>query len=130
IRYFDAHLAVTGENLYTAMKPKFDGMKYFVMHSVLPDGKNVFDFADVGDGSLNRNGTSKRESLYSEYDIMYRFAVVYHDPEAQAVGDYLRTQTELETREPMWAFLSRDASVKPAPLSQIPLSHYFKDNDT
>jgi hypothetical protein len=130
IRYFDAHLAVTGENLYIPMKPKFEGMKYFVMHSVLPDGKNVFDFADVGDGALNRNGTSKRESLYSEYDIMYRFAAIYRDAEAQAVGDYLRTQTELETREPMWAFLSRDASVKPSQLSKLPLSHYFKDNDT
>ncbi|HKX82976.1 MAG TPA: DUF4962 domain-containing protein, partial [Pyrinomonadaceae bacterium] len=130
IRYFDAHWAVTGENLYAPMKSKFDGMKYFVMHSVLPDGKNVFDFADVGDGALNRNGISKRESLYSEYDILYRFAAVYTDSEAQAVGDYLRTKTDLETREPMWAFLSRNASVKPAPLSRIPLTHHFKDNDT
>ncbi|HLA96300.1 MAG TPA: DUF4962 domain-containing protein, partial [Pyrinomonadaceae bacterium] len=130
VRYFDAHLASTGEDLYAAMKPKFDGMKYFVMHSVLPDGKNVFDFADIGDGALNRNGTSKRESIYSEYDIMYRFAAVYRDAEAQAVGDYLRTQTELETREPMWAFLSRDPTVKAASLSQIPLQYHFKDNDT
>lgn len=130
IRYFDAHLAVTGENLYAPMKPKLDGMKYFVLHSVLPDGENVFDFADVGDGSLNRNGTSKRESLYSEYDIIYRFAAIYKDPQAQTIGDYLRTQTKLETREPMWAFLSRDPSVKPANLSVIPLQYHFKDNDT
>ncbi len=130
IRYFDAHLAVTGEDLYTRMKPKFDGMKYFVMHSVLPDGENVFDFADIGDGSLNRNQTSKRESLYSEYDILYRFAAVYRDPEAQAVADFMRTRTKLETREPMWAFLNRDPKVKPAPLSQIPLQYHFKDNDT
>lgn len=130
IRYFDAHLAATGEDLYAVMKPKFDGMKYFVMHSVLPDGENVFDFADVGDGALNRNGTSKRESLYSEYDILYRFAAIYKDAQAQAVGDYLRTQTKLETREPMWAFLNRDASVKPAPISELPLHYYFKDNDT
>lgn len=130
IRYFDAHLAATGENLYTRMKPKFDGMKYFVMHSVLPDGKNVFDFADIGDGSLNRNGTSARESIHSEYDILYRFAAVYRDAEAQAVGDFLRTNTKLETREPMWAFLARDPDLKPAPLSQIPLQYHFKDNDT
>jgi hypothetical protein len=130
IRYFDAHLAATGEDLYAAMKPKFDGMKYFAMHSVLPDGENVFDFADIGDGSLNRNGTSKRESIYSEYDIMYRFAAAYRDAEAQAVGDFLRTRTELKTREPMWAFLSHDPHIKPAPLSQIPLSFHFKDNDT
>lgn len=130
IRYFDAHLATTGEDLYAPMKPKLDGMKYFVMHSVLPDGENVFDFADVGDGALNRNGTSKRESIYSEYDILYRLAAVYKDPQAQAVGDYLSTQTKLETREPMWAFISRDPSVKPSNLSEIPLQYHFKDNDT
>ena len=130
VRYFDAHLASTGENLYLRMKPKFDGMKYFVMHSVLPDRKNVFDFADIGDGSSNRNGTGQRESIYSEYDILYRFAQIYRDPQAQAVGDFLRTQTELKTREPMWAFINRDNDLKPASLSQIPLWHHFKDNDT
>lgn len=130
IRYFDAHLSATGEDLYALMKPKFDGMKYFAMHSVLPDGENVFDFADIGDGSLNRNGTSKRESIYSEYDILYRFAAVYKDRQAQAVGDFLRTGTKLETREPMWAFLARNPDLKPAALSEIPLRHYFKDNDT
>lgn len=130
IRYFDAHRAATGEDLYAVMKPKFDGMKYFAMHSVLPDGENLFDFADIGDGSLNRNGTSKRESVYSEYDILYRFASVYKDTQAQAVGDYMRTQTKLETREAMWAFINRDPSVKPASLSEIPLHYYFKDNDT
>lgn len=130
IRYFDAHLAATGENLYVVMKPKFEGMKYFAMHSVLPDGENVFDFADIGDGALNRNGTSKRESTYSEYDILYRFASVYKDSEAQKIGDFLRTETTLETREPMWAFLSYDPSVRAAALSDIPLQHHFKDNDT
>ncbi|MGB4987996.1 MAG: DUF4962 domain-containing protein [Pyrinomonadaceae bacterium] len=130
IRYFDAHLAATGENLYTQMRPKLAGMKYYAMHSVLPDGENVFDFADIGDGSLNRNGTSKREILYSEYDILYRLAAVYQDGEAQAVADYLRTKTKLGTREPMWAFISHDPSIKAAPLSQIPLQYHFEDNDT
>ncbi len=130
IRYFDAHLSATGENLYRAMQPKLNGMKYFAMHSVLPDGENVFDFADIGDGALNRNGTGKRENLYAEYDIMYRLAAVYRDPKAQAVGDYLRTQTKLGTREPMWAFISRDHSINAAPLEEIPPYHYFKDNDT
>src|SRR4051812_15189232 len=46
IRYFDAHLAATGENLYTMMRPKLINMKYYAMHSMLPDGKNAFDFAD------------------------------------------------------------------------------------
>lgn len=130
IRYFDAHLAATGENLYEPMKSKFAQMKYFAMHSILPDRANVFDFADVGDGSLNRNGTSKRENLYGEYDILYRFAGVYQDSEAQTVGDFIRKDTTFGTREPMWAFINHDEKLKPAVLSEIPTQVYFADNDT
>lgn len=130
IRYFDAHKQITGENLYQPMRPKFERMKYFVMHSILPDRENVFDFADVGDGSLNRNKESKRESLYGEFDILYRFAGIYQDAEAQTIADFVRTETKLDTREPMWAFINHDANLKPAPLAQIPTYVYFDDNDT
>ncbi|MBA3633973.1 MAG: DUF4962 domain-containing protein [Acidobacteria bacterium] len=130
IRYFDAHLEATGENLYLPMRDKFAGMKYYAMHSILPDGENVFDFADVGDGALNRNGTSKREKLYGEYDILYRFAGIYRDARAQTIADFIRKETTFETREPMWAFINHDAGLKPAPLIQIPLQVYFDDNDT
>jgi Domain of unknown function (DUF4962)/Heparinase II/III-like protein len=130
IRYFDVHKQVTGENLYAPMKPRFEKMKLFAMHSILPDHQNVFDFADVGDGSLNRNGTSKREKLYGEYDILYRFAGVYQDAQAQTVADFIRTETKLDTREPMWAFINHDANLKAAPLSSLPTSVYFNDNDT
>lgn len=130
IRYFDAHLQATGENLYEPMRGKFVKMKYFVTHSILPDRENVFDFADVGDGSLNRNGTSKREKLYGEYDILYRFASVYRDSQAQTIADFIRTETNFDTREPMWAFINHDSNLKPAPLSDIPTSVYFEDNDT
>lgn len=130
IRYFDAHQQITGENLYQPMKPKFERMKYFVMHSILPDRENVFDFADVGDGSLNRNKESKRESLYGEYDILYRFASVYQDAQAQTIADFIRTETAFDTREPMWAFINRDANLKPVPLAEIPRGVYFDDNDT
>ena len=130
IRYFDAHLAATGENLYEPMRAKFAQMKYFAMHSILPDRANVFDFADVGDGALNRNGVSRREKLYGEYDILYRFAAVYKDEQAQSVADFIRTETTFGTREPMWAFINRDSTVKPAALSEIPTNVYFTDNDT
>lgn len=98
IRYFDVHKRVTGEDLYLPMRSKLVGMKYYVMLSILPDGENVFDFADIGDGSLNRNGTSKCESIYGEYDILYRLASVYRDPEAQAVANFVANSTKLETR--------------------------------
>ncbi len=130
IRYFDAHKQITGENLYEPMKSKFKQMKYFAMHSILPDRENVFDFADVGDGSLNRNRTSKREKLYGEYDILYRFAGVYQDSEAQTIADFIRTETDFGTREPMWAFINHDEKLKAAPLSEIPTQVYFDDNDT
>jgi hypothetical protein len=130
IRYFDVHKQVTGENLYHVMKPKFERMKYFVMHSILPDRGNVFDFADVGDGSLNGNKTSKRESLYGEFDILYRFAGIYRDAEAQTIANFVRSETKLDTREPMWAFINHDANLKPVPLATIPTYVYFNDNDT
>ncbi len=130
IRYFDVHKQVTGENLYAPMKSKFERMKYFAMHSILPDRENVFDFADVGDGALNRNGTSKREKLYGEYDILYRFASVYQDARAQTVADFIKNETNFGTREPMWAFINHDANLKAAPLSDIPTYVYFDDNDT
>jgi hypothetical protein len=130
IRYFDAHLSATGENLYFPMKSKFANMKYFAMHSILPDRENVFDFADIGDGSLNRNNSSKREKLYGEYDILYRFAGIYQDAQAQTVADFIRKETDLGTREPMWAFINHDANLEPAPLSKIPTKIHFIDNDT
>jgi hypothetical protein len=130
IRYFDAHQHVTGENLYLMMESKFANLKYFAMHSILPDRANVFDFADVGDGSLNRNGTSKREKLYGEYDILYGLAKIYEDSQAQAVADFIRKETNFDTREPMWAFINHDANLKPAPLVEIPTQIYFADNDT
>ena len=130
IRYFDAHLAATGENLYEPMREKFAGLKYFAMHSILPDRENVFDFADIGDGALNRNKISKREKIYGEYDILYRLAGVYQDSQAQTVADFTRTETDLGTREPMWAFISHDPKLEPAPLSKIPTKIHFVDNDT
>ena len=130
IRYFDAHLSATGENLYEPMRDKFAGMKYFAMHSILPDRENVFDFADIGDGSLNRNNISKREKLYGEYDILYRFAGVYKDAQAQTVAEFIRKETDLGTREPMWAFINHDSKIEPAPLKQIPTKIHFVDNDT
>ena len=130
IRYFDAHLSATGENLYEPMRDKFAGMKYFAMHSILPDRENVFDFADIGDGSLNRNKMSKREKLYGEYDILYRFAGIYQDAQAQTVAEFIRKETDLGTREPMWAFINHDTNLEPAPLSKIPTKIHFVDNDT
>ena len=130
IRYFDVHWHATGENLYLPMKGKFERMKYFAMHSILPDRENVFDFADIGDGSLNRTKYSKREDIYGEYDILYRFASVYRDSKAQTIADFIRTGTKLGTREPMWAFINHDPGLKPAPLSEIPTGVIFEDNGT
>ncbi len=130
IRYFDAHLAATGEDLYRPMRSKLAGIKYFAIHSVLPDSKNIFDIGDIGEGSLTRNGISTREKIYAEYDMIYRLAAVYQDTKAQGVADHLRKKTVLGTREPMWAFINRDQKVGSDPLEQISAYHHFTDNDT
>ena len=129
IRYFDAHLAATGEDLYAVMRPSFERIKLYAMHSILPDGENVFDLADIGDGSLNRNRESRRETIYGEYDILYRLAAVYDDAQAQAAAA-ISTKTKLGTREPMWAFINRASDIAPANIDDLPRSVYFEDNGT
>jgi hypothetical protein len=55
IRYLDALEHATGEDLYPRIRDRFQPLKFYVAHSVLPDGRNVFDFGDTGQGATDRN---------------------------------------------------------------------------
>ena len=130
LRYLDAHKQVTGEDLYPQMREKFQPLKYYFAHSILPDGKNVFDFADTGDGAENRNDDKRTETLYGDYEILYRLANVYQDSQAQGIAEWIRNTKNFPNREHFWAFANHDTSVKPAPMSAIPPVYYFADNET
>lgn len=127
MRYLDAHENATGEDLYAGMEKRFAPLKYYVAHSVLPDGQNIFDFGDAGDGAKDRINESVLEV---EYDIFYRLAAKYKDAGSQGVADWLRHEVKAKTREKIWAFYAHDARLKPAQMASIPSVYYFPDADT
>ncbi|HEX8195215.1 MAG TPA: DUF4962 domain-containing protein [Pyrinomonadaceae bacterium] len=130
IRYLDVHRRATGEDLYPQMRERFLPLKYYVAHSILPDGKTVFDFADTGDGAENRVANHRTETLYGDWEILYRLASVYRDAEMQAVAERVGKTGNFPNRENFWALLNFDDSIKPAAMSSIPTSYHFTDNDT
>ena len=127
IRYLDAWEHATGEDLYPQWRAKLLPLKYYVAHSILPDGRGIFDFGDAGRGAAERNAT-QRERLNSGYEVFYRIAAKYKDAESQAVAEWLRRDLRTRTWEPYWAFYSYDPSVRPAAIESLPLAYYFRDS--
>ena len=116
-RYLDALEHATGEDLYPRMRASFLPLKYYFAHSVMPDGVNVFDFGDTGEGAAERNA-DKRERLNTGYEVLYRLAAKYKDAETQGVADWLRRDLRTKTWEGHWAFFAstRTCAPRPSPL--------------
>jgi hypothetical protein len=129
IRYLDALEHTTGEDLYPRMQGRFLPLKYYIAHSILPDGKHIFDFGDAGRGAADRNKESK-ERLNSGYEVLYRLAAKYKDAEAQGIADWLRRDLGTTTFENIWAFDAHDANLRPTQMSSVPTSYYFRDSGT
>jgi uncharacterized protein DUF4962/heparinase II/III-like protein len=129
IRYLDALEHATGEDLYPRMRQQFLPLKYYVAHSILPDGRNVFDFGDTGRGAADRNKSASNK-LNTSYEVLYRLAAKYNDPETQGIADWLRLTLKTTTWEKGWAFHARDSRIRPAPMRSVPASYYFRDNET
>lgn len=129
IRFLDALEHATGEDLYPRMREQFLPLKYYVAHSILPDGRNVFDFGDTGRGAAERNNSTNNK-LNTAYEVLYRLAAKYNDAEAQGIADWLRLNLKTTTWEKGWAFHAHDPQIRAAPMSTVPASYYFRDNET
>ncbi|HYG97607.1 MAG TPA: DUF4962 domain-containing protein [Terriglobales bacterium] len=126
-RYLDALEHSTGEDLYPAMRQKFVPLKYHLAHSILPDGKNIFDFGDSGRGASERN-EHRSSRLNSGWEVLYRLAAKYRDSEAQGIADWMRSQRQ-KTWEPHWAFWAYEPGIKPVSMFELATSHWFQDAD-
>ncbi|MEO8361468.1 MAG: heparinase II/III family protein, partial [Vicinamibacteria bacterium] len=98
-----------------------------------PDGQNVFDFGDIWEGPLTRakkGGDYERAfpggTLQSNFNLMYRVASHFKDPEAQAIAERYAKFGHSNLEE-YWTLLWRDPAMKAAPMSAFPLQHHFKD---
>ena len=121
VHFYDAWEHSTGESLWE-LGPARQWTRYLA-HAILPDGQRVFDFGDIWEGALTRDGKGEEYArvypggtLQSNFNLMYRVAARFHDPEAQAVADRLAAFGHSNLEE-YWTLLWRDASLTPAPMT-------------
>ncbi|HZB44274.1 MAG TPA: DUF4962 domain-containing protein, partial [Pyrinomonadaceae bacterium] len=132
VHYLDAHAHATGEDLYD--RPGFRRMHKYVAHSVLPSGRYVFDFGDIYEGPLTRAGQGdeyRRANpggrFHTNYNILYRLAQRFRDPEAQGVAEWMKSLDHYNA-ENYWSLLWYEPSVKPTPMRGQRTWHYFADH--
>ncbi len=132
VHFLDAWEHATGESLWD--RDVFRHWKIYLAHALLPDGQNVFDFGDIWEGALTRAKTGEEYNrvypggtLQSNFNVMYRVAAHFRDPEAQAVAERYASFGHSNLEE-CWTLLWRDPSLKAAPIDALPLTHHFKDS--
>ena len=131
VHFMDAWEHSTGESLWD--RGQFRNWKYMIAHIVMPDGQTVFDFGDIWQGPLTRakqGDDFAREyptgTLKSNFNVLYRVAARFKDPEAQAVAARCASFGHTNQEE-WWTLLWRDPDLKPSAMSAIPTSHHFED---
>ena len=132
VRFLDAWEHSTGESLWD--RGQFRNWKYMIAHIVMPDGQTVFDFGDVWQGPLTRakeGDDYAREyptgTLKSNFNVLYRVAARFKDPETQAVASRCAAFGHTNQEE-WWTLLWRDPALQASPMSAIPTSHHFEDS--
>lgn len=133
VHFMDAQAHATGEDLYD--HPGFKQMHLYVAHSLLPDGKYVFDFGDIYEGSITRAGSGdeyKRANpggrFHTNYNLLYRLAARFRDPAIQGVADWMKQLNHWNAEE-YWTLLWHDPTLKATPIARLPKSHYFRDHE-
>ena len=131
VHFLDAWEHSTGESLWD--RDVFRNWKTYLAHTLLPDGQNVYDFGDIWEGPLTRakQGPDYERAfpggaLQSNFNLMYRVAARFKDPEAQAIAERYASFGHSNLEE-YWTLLWRDPALKPAPMTAFPLQHHFKD---
>lgn len=133
VHYLDAHLHATGEDLFDI--PGLRKTHLYVANEMLPGGANIFDFGDVFNGPLARTGHDAEEAarthpnghFNTNYNLLYRLASRFQDPEVQGVADWLKGLGQVNA-EDYWSLLWYDTAIKARPIDSLPRWHEFTDN--
>jgi len=132
VHFLDAWEHTTGESLWD--RGQFRNWKYMIAHIMMPDGQTVFDFGDIWQGPLTRAKRGPdyaREyptgTLKSNFNILYRVAARFQDPQAQAVAARCASFGHTNQEE-WWTLLWRDPMLKPSAMTEIPLGYHFEDS--
>ncbi|MEO5896667.1 MAG: heparinase II/III family protein [Vicinamibacterales bacterium] len=131
VHFLDAWEHSTGESLWN--RDLFRNWTPYLAHTLLPDGQTVVDFGDIWEGATTRakHGPDYERAypggaLQSNFNVIYRVAAKLQDSKAQAIAERYASFQHSNLEE-FWTLLWRDADLKAAPMSEIPLAHHFKD---
>ncbi len=131
VHFYDAWEHATGESLWEVGPAR--NWKHYLAHSLLPDGQNVFDFGDIWEGALTRAKAGAEYArvfpggtLQSNFNVMYRVAARFRDPQSQAVAErYARFGHS--NLEEYWTLIWRDPALRPSSMETVPLARHFDD---
>ncbi len=134
IHYLDAQAHATGEDLYE----RAAGLRkahLYVAHTQLPGGKMPFDFGDVFFGPLTRTGkdddlerTHPGGHFNTNFNLLYRLAQRFRDPEAQGVAAWLKSLGQVNA-EDFWSLIWYEPKLGAQPIEKLPRWHYFPDHE-
>jgi hypothetical protein len=134
VHALDAFAHAAGDDMYD--QPSLRKAHLYIAHSLTPNGQDVFDFGDVFEGPVTRARigeeparTHPNGKLHSNYNLLYRLAARFGNPEAQGVATWMASLGHV-CQEDYWSLLWFDPAVKATPMSAITPHHHFEDLDT
>lgn len=134
IHALDAFAHAAGDDLYD--HPALRNAHLYMAHSLTPNGQDIFDFGDAFEGphTRSRHGheaarTHPGGKLHSNYNLLYRLAARFQDPQAQGVADWMASLGHV-CAEDFWTLQWHDAALEASPISALPPHHHFDDLGT
>ena len=134
VHALDAFAHAGGDDLYD--HPALRKAHLYLAHSLTPNGQDVFDFGDVFEGPLTRGRhgeeaarTHPNGKLHSNYNLLYRLAARFGDPQAQGVAAWMDGLGHVN-QEDYWSLLWFDPALPASPMASLPPCHHFDDLGT
>ncbi|MFS2021068.1 DUF4962 domain-containing protein, partial [Massilia sp. CT11-108] len=134
VHALDAFAHAAGDDLYDT--PALRRAHLYMAHSLTPNGQDVYDFGDVFEGPVTRARKGEEPArthpggkLNSNYNLLYRLAARFSDPQAQGVADWMASLGHV-CAEDFWTLLWRDPAIQTASMAALPTYHHFDDLGT
>lgn len=134
IHALDAFAHAAGDDMYDT--PNLRKAHLYIAHSITPNGQDVFDFGDVFEGPVTRSRVGEEPArthpngkLHSNYNLLYRLAARFRNPEAQGIAAWMQSLGH-SCEEDYWSLAWFDPAVPAKPMSAIEPWHHFDDLGT
>jgi hypothetical protein len=134
IHALDAFAHAAGDDMYDT--PALRNAHLYIGHSITPNGQDVFDLGDVFEGPITRSRKGEEPArthpdgkLNSNYNLLYRLAARFQDPQAQGIADWMASLGHV-CAEDFWTLAWRDTTLKSTPMASVKPYHHFDDLGT